>query len=66
LKHLILLASQACLLNHVVTEMEKSEQLKAKLGQALQLGKIKFSNRGTSGFAQGGPDGAWPCTARQC
>jgi hypothetical protein len=48
LQHLILLASQAYLLDGNMAEMQKSAKLKAKLGKALQVGHIKFRD-GRSG-----------------
>ena len=65
LQHLILLASQACLFDHGATEVEKSTQLKAKLGQALQLGKVKLWNRGSDGFARRRAEGPGIVTGRQ-
>ena len=66
LQHLILLASQACLFDHGATEVEKAAQLKAKLGQALQLGKVKLWNRGSDGFARRRAEGPGIDTGRQC
>ena len=65
LQHLILLASQACLFDHGATEVEKAAQLKAKLGQALQLGKVKLWNRGSDGFARRRAEGPGIVTGRQ-